>query len=67
MAQLTPFFLLPETFEGLGVGSRLAYMDLPPKYTYVPIVGALLYGITTPIGTFSLTHSVIPFLPVSHR
>lgn len=37
-------------FEGLGVGSRLAYMELPRKYTYVPIVGALLYGITTPIG-----------------
>ena len=25
-------------------------MDLPAKYSYVPIVGALLYGITTPIG-----------------
>ncbi|KAH8103844.1 Zinc/iron permease [Cristinia sonorae] len=39
-----------QTFEGLGVGSRLAYLDLPKKYSYVPIVGALLYGITTPIG-----------------
>ncbi|KAH8103845.1 ZIP-like iron-zinc transporter [Cristinia sonorae] len=39
-----------QTFEGLGVGSRLAYMDLPRKYSYVPIIGALLYGITTPIG-----------------
>ncbi|KAI0076574.1 ZIP-like iron-zinc transporter [Panus rudis PR-1116 ss-1] len=39
-----------QTFEGLGVGSRLAYMDLPHKYNYVPICGALLYGITTPIG-----------------
>ena len=37
-------------FEGLGVGSRLAYMRLPPKYHYVPIIGALLYGITTPVG-----------------
>ncbi|PCH38151.1 ZIP zinc/iron transport family [Wolfiporia cocos MD-104 SS10] len=39
-----------QMFEGLGVGSRLAYMDLPPKYSYVPIVGGLLYGITTPVG-----------------
>lgn len=39
-----------QTFEGLGVGSRLAYMELPAKYHYVPIIGALLYGITTPIG-----------------
>jgi zinc transporter 1/2/3 len=39
-----------QTFEGLGVGSRLAYLDLPKKYNYVAIVGALLYGITTPIG-----------------
>lgn len=39
-----------EMFEGLGVGSRLAYLDLPPKYSYVPIVGGILYGITTPIG-----------------
>ncbi|KAG1767024.1 ZIP-like iron-zinc transporter [Suillus placidus] len=39
-----------QTFEGLGVGTRLAYLQLPPKYNYVAICGALLYGITTPIG-----------------
>ncbi|EIN09623.1 ZIP-like iron-zinc transporter [Punctularia strigosozonata HHB-11173 SS5] len=39
-----------QTFEGLGVGSRLAFMRLPAKYNYVPIVGALVYGIATPIG-----------------
>ncbi len=39
-----------EMFEGLGVGSRLAYLVLPPKYHYVPYVGSFLYGITTPIG-----------------
>ncbi|KAI0089462.1 ZIP-like iron-zinc transporter [Irpex rosettiformis] len=39
-----------QMFEGLGVGSRLAYMELPPKYHYVPLIGAFLYGITTPIG-----------------
>ncbi|KAH9951166.1 ZIP-like iron-zinc transporter [Amylocystis lapponica] len=39
-----------QMFEGLGVGSRLAYMRLPPAYNYIPVVGACLYGITTPIG-----------------
>ncbi|KAH9931969.1 Zinc/iron permease [Fomitopsis serialis] len=39
-----------QTFEGLGVGSRLAFMELPQKYAYVPVVGAVLFGITTPIG-----------------
>ena len=39
-----------ETFEGLGVGSRLAYLELPRKYYWIPVAGALLYGITTPIG-----------------
>ncbi|KAG2338683.1 ZIP-like iron-zinc transporter [Suillus weaverae] len=39
-----------QTFEGLGIGTRLAYLQLPPKYNYVAICGALLYGITTPIG-----------------
>ncbi|KAG6861081.1 hypothetical protein C0995_004180 [Termitomyces sp. Mi166 len=39
-----------QTFEGLGVGSRLAYMKLHPKYDWTRIVGALLYGITTPVG-----------------
>lgn len=37
-------------FEGLGVGSRLAFVRLPQKYNYMPILGAILYGITTPIG-----------------
>lgn len=37
-------------FEGLGLGSRLAFMRLPEKYNYVPILGGLLYGLTTPIG-----------------
>ncbi|KAJ8495300.1 hypothetical protein ONZ45_g12917 [Pleurotus djamor] len=39
-----------QTFEGLGVGSRLAFMDLPKKYNYIPIVAALFYGVTTPVG-----------------
>ncbi|KAK0189100.1 Zinc/iron permease [Armillaria mellea] len=39
-----------QTFEGLGVGSRLAYLDLPPKYRWAPYAGAALYGLTTSIG-----------------
>jgi zinc transporter 1/2/3 len=37
-------------FEGLGIGSRLAYLVLSPKYRHVPYFGSFLYGITTPIG-----------------
>ncbi len=37
-------------FEGLGVGSRLAFIRLPQKYNYVAILGGVLFGITTPIG-----------------
>ncbi|KAJ3930695.1 MAG: ZIP-like iron-zinc transporter [Lentinula lateritia] len=39
-----------QTFEGLGIGSRLAYMNLPSRYNFVPITGAVVYGFTTPIG-----------------
>lgn len=39
-----------EAFEGLGVGSRLAYLELPPKYKWVSYAGGFLYGITTPLG-----------------
>jgi zinc transporter 1/2/3 len=37
-------------FEGLGIGSRLADMKLPTRYSYVPLCAAALYGITTPLG-----------------
>ncbi|KAF9480530.1 ZIP-like iron-zinc transporter [Pholiota conissans] len=39
-----------QTFEGLGIGSRLAYLELPRKYGWIPIGGAILYGLTTPVG-----------------
>ncbi|KIY69507.1 ZIP-like iron-zinc transporter [Cylindrobasidium torrendii FP15055 ss-10] len=39
-----------QTFEGLGIGSRLAFLNLPPGYNWVAIAGAGLYGITTPVG-----------------
>ncbi|KAG7091791.1 hypothetical protein E1B28_008195 [Marasmius oreades] len=39
-----------QTFEGLGLGSRLAYLELPASYRHVPIVATIVYGLTTPIG-----------------
>ncbi|KAJ7763669.1 ZIP-like iron-zinc transporter [Mycena maculata] len=39
-----------QTFEGLGLGSRLAFIKLPPRYNYVPVVAAIIYGLSTPIG-----------------
>ncbi|PCH44115.1 Zinc/iron permease [Wolfiporia cocos MD-104 SS10] len=39
-----------QMFNSLGVGSRLAYMELPRAYTHVPTIGAGLYWCTTPAG-----------------
>ncbi|CAE6469655.1 unnamed protein product [Rhizoctonia solani] len=40
-----------QMFEGLGLGTRLAGLDLPASYgSWVPYAGAILYGLTTPIG-----------------
>jgi solute carrier family 39 (zinc transporter), member 1/2/3 len=39
-----------QMFEGLGLGTRLAFLDLPTHRTSIPVAAALLYGITTPIG-----------------
>jgi len=39
-----------QTFEGLGIGSRLAFMKLPTRFNYVPVCAAILYGLTTPLG-----------------
>jgi len=42
--------LEPETFEGLGLGARLAQLKLSVRYRYVAIVAALLFAISAPIG-----------------
>ncbi|KAJ7117455.1 ZIP-like iron-zinc transporter [Mycena epipterygia] len=39
-----------QTFEGLGLGSRLAFIKLDPRYNFVPVVAAIVYGLSTPIG-----------------
>ncbi|EJD43694.1 zinc-regulated transporter 2 [Auricularia subglabra TFB-10046 SS5] len=42
---------LHQTFEGLALGARLATLNLPGAYQrWVPLVGAIAYGCTTPIG-----------------
>jgi solute carrier family 39 (zinc transporter), member 1/2/3 len=37
-------------FEGLGLGTRLAYLPLPQRLNYVAFLGAFLYAIMTPLG-----------------
>jgi hypothetical protein len=37
-------------FEGLGLGSRLAYLPLPERLNWVPFLGAVVYAVMTPIG-----------------
>ncbi|KAG8902494.1 high-affinity Zn(2+) transporter zrt1, partial [Tulasnella sp. 408] len=39
-----------QTFEGLGLGSRLAYLDLPDAWSWARYAGAIAYGLTTPLG-----------------
>ena len=41
---------LTEMFDGLALGSRLAYLDLPHNFRNILLLGAFLYGITTPMG-----------------
>ncbi|KAG8980947.1 high-affinity Zn(2+) transporter zrt1 [Tulasnella sp. 427] len=39
-----------QTFEGLGLGSRLAYLELPPAWEWARYAGVIMYGLTTPLG-----------------
>ncbi|ERF68041.1 hypothetical protein EPUS_06431 [Endocarpon pusillum Z07020] len=38
-----------QTFEGLGLGSRLAVTPWPEKKSWTPYILALAYGLTTPV------------------
>ncbi|KAK0529867.1 hypothetical protein OC834_000295 [Tilletia horrida] len=38
-----------QMFEGLGLGTRLAYLPLHPK-SPLPFIGGIAYGLVTPIG-----------------
>jgi zinc transporter 1/2/3 len=40
---------LAETFEGLHLGSRLAFIKLLACYNYVPMLAAIIYGLSTPV------------------
>jgi zinc transporter 1/2/3 len=37
-------------FEGLGLGSRLAFLPLPPRLNWVPLSGGVIYAMITPLG-----------------
>ena len=39
-----------QTFEGLGLGTRLAQMPLPHRLNWVPFVAGVTYAVCTPIG-----------------
>ena len=41
-----------ETFEGLGLGSRLSLLSLPTatRFLNIPILAAIIYALSTPIG-----------------
>ncbi|KAE8209611.1 hypothetical protein CF327_g6432 [Tilletia walkeri] len=38
-----------QMFEGLGLGTRLAYLPLHPK-SWLPFLGGIAYGLVTPLG-----------------
>jgi len=37
-------------FEGLGLGSRLAFLKLAPHLSWVPYAASVFYSVMTPIG-----------------
>jgi len=39
-----------QMFEGLGLGTRLAALNLPPAYKWAPTIGAIAFALTTPVG-----------------
>lgn len=52
-AEFVPLFcvlIFHQTFEGIGLGSRLAGLPLPTSLNWVPIFGAVLYSCITPLG-----------------
>ncbi|KAJ7812988.1 hypothetical protein B0H14DRAFT_3090433 [Mycena olivaceomarginata] len=34
---------------GLGLGSRLAFIKLLARYNYIPVLAAIIYGLSTPV------------------
>jgi len=48
--QLFIVIIFHQMFEGLGLGTRLAFLDLPHAYRWAPVIGSIAYGVVTPIG-----------------
>ncbi|GAA6008183.1 hypothetical protein JCM11491_001919 [Sporobolomyces phaffii] len=52
-AEFVPLFcvlIFHQTFEGIGLGSRLSGLPLPTSLNWVPVFGAVLYSCITPLG-----------------
>ena len=49
-ATLFVVIVLHQMFEGLGLGTRLAFLQLPREYGWVPWAGAGAYALCTPVG-----------------
>ncbi|CAD6574983.1 MAG: high-affinity Zn(2+) transporter zrt1 [Tremellales sp. Tagirdzhanova-0007] len=39
-----------QMFEGLGLGTRLAFLKLPGNWAFAPFAGAVIYSFVTPLG-----------------
>lgn len=39
-----------QAFEGLGLGTRLSFLQLPPSWQWAPVAGSFAYSIATPLG-----------------
>jgi len=46
---LYPVIVFHQTFEGLGVGSRLSAIPFPKRFSWMPWTLCAAYGLTTPI------------------
>jgi solute carrier family 39 (zinc transporter), member 1/2/3 len=48
-AVLFPVIVFHQTFEGLGIGSRMSAIPFPKRYNWLPWLLCAMYGLTTPI------------------
>jgi zinc transporter 1/2/3 len=45
-----PVLVISSSCVDLAAGTRLAFLKLPPKWSWAPFAGALIYCCVTPIG-----------------
>ncbi|GAA5896646.1 hypothetical protein JCM8208_004254 [Rhodotorula glutinis] len=51
LGTLVIIIVFHQMFEGLGLGTRLAVLDVSDKYAWLPWVGAVVFSFCTPLGT----------------